>query len=143
MASMAEKLEIIKKILTKSTDFICDNLNPEDLLRTLKSEGAISENDGAYIRAKVTSADQAELLISILKRKPVESYEIFKETLKTKGRGDIYAHLKNKELEEGYVVGESVQNHISRIYKWDKIIGLTVFEDIPIFKPHYNCDRMW
>ncbi|XP_072024529.1 uncharacterized protein [Amphiura filiformis] len=103
MASASDNLAIVKKILTEATDIICDNLDPEILLRTMKTKGALTDNDVSYIRAKITTDDKAEQLLSILMKKPVESYDIFMETLVAKERKDLYAQIKNIEMRHGYV----------------------------------------
>ncbi|XP_072016999.1 uncharacterized protein [Amphiura filiformis] len=102
MGSASDNLAIVKKILTEATDIICDNLDPEILLRTMKAKGALTENDVSYIRNKITPDDKAEQMLSILMKKPVESYDIFMETLVTKERKDLYEQIKTIELRHGY-----------------------------------------
>ena len=97
-----ERLAIIKKILTAATDAICDNLNPKDILRTMKSKDALSANDCKKIESKVTEGDQAEEMLNILMTKPASAYETFVETLHDKGREDIYRVIKNLEAKHGY-----------------------------------------
>ena len=100
MAAM-EQLKIVKTILTEATDILCENLEPDDILRTLQSKGALKPDDVTKIRSLTTAGEQVERLLNILRRKPVSAYDVFMEALKEE-REDLFDIVKEIATKYGY-----------------------------------------
>ena len=90
------KLKTVERILTESTVLLSDNLHTDQVLRHLKSRGALTSNDCTHIKAKTTEPDKVEKLLETLQKKPVSSYETFMEVLREK-RSDLYEAVKEIE----------------------------------------------
>ena len=101
-----EKLEKIKRVLLRSTEFLCDNLKPANVLRHLKAKEAISPDEVKEIRKKDTDPDQVEHLLDILQEKPLASYVTFMNFLKTK-YSDLHGQIKQLEKQCNFILGNA------------------------------------
>ena len=72
---------------------LCENLRPDDLLRDLKSKGALKRDDVTKIKKEDTDTEKVDKLIEILTRSPVSSYIAFMGVLQ-KERRDLYDKVK-------------------------------------------------
>ena len=91
----------VKNILCEATDLLCENLRPSDVLRQLKTKGAIKQDDVEKIKKQDTTTEKVEELLDILMRKPVSAYETFMEVLKRE-RHDLFLQVKIIETRYQY-----------------------------------------
>ena len=96
-----EQLQIVKKILVEATNALCSSLDPDDVLWTLQTKGALKPDDVTKIRCMTTPGKQVEKLLGILMRKPVSAYEVFMEALKEE-RADLFNVVKEIATKHGY-----------------------------------------
>ena len=93
MFGFAVSLEVLQKTLLEATEILCKNLQPRDVLRQLKSKGALNADDVERIkRSQFTTTDEVDMLLDMLRKKPLSSYNIFKEE-----RQDLYQTVKDVE----------------------------------------------
>ena len=98
----AEQLKIIKKILAESTDILCVNLEPSDMLRTLQTNGALKPDDVIKIRNLTTTTEQVGKLLDMLTRKPASAFDRFMEALKEE-REDLFDMIKDIAAKHRYI----------------------------------------
>ena len=80
---------------------LCENLQPSYILRHLKTNGAIKQDDVEKIKRQDTTTEMVEKLLDILMRKPVSAYETFMEALKEE-RNDLFEDVKDLEAKHEY-----------------------------------------
>ena len=97
----AERLKIIKKILAESTDILCSNLEPGDMLRTLQTNGAFKADDVTKIKNLTTTTEQVGKMLDLLMRKPVSAFDRFMEALKEE-REDLFEMVKDIAAKHRY-----------------------------------------
>ena len=104
----------VKNILREATNTLCENLQPNDVLRQLKTKGAIKQDDVEKIKKQDTTTEMVEKLLEILTRKPVSAYETFMEALK-EDRYDLFEELKDIEAKHEYRgTGKQVLNYYDK-----------------------------
>ena len=91
----------VKNILREATVLLCKNLQPTDVVRYLKTKGAIKQDDAEKIKRQETTSEMVEELLDILKRKPVSAYETFMEVLERE-RHDLFSQVKAIETSHQY-----------------------------------------
>ena len=101
---ISDKLHIVEKILMKATQVLCDNLQPKDILISLKSRGTLTTDDVERIESEKTTSDKVEKLLDILNRKPVSAYDMFMEILREK-RPDLFEIVHAIEI--GFQYGQT------------------------------------
>ncbi|XP_072017205.1 uncharacterized protein [Amphiura filiformis] len=95
MTTMAN-LKTMKTVLQRSLGFLCESLQPEDILRNLKTKEVLSAADIQRIRHEITDEEKVDKLLDILSRKPLGCYVKFMQVLKIKRR-DLYQKIKKEE----------------------------------------------
>ena len=100
-----EQLKIVKIILVEATGILCSNLEPDDILRTLQTKGALKPDDVTKIRSLTTTGEQVERLLNMLMRKPVSAYDVFMEALKEE-REDLFDIVKDIATKHDYKSGK-------------------------------------
>ena len=91
----------MRLVLQQSTKLLCDNLKGEDILKSLKTEGALTPEDVQEIHNKETESDKVEALLDILSRRSVSHYVKFMVSLKSV-REDLYKHIKAFEEKHNF-----------------------------------------
>ena len=88
-----DRLDFVKKTLLESTDILTTNLKPDGILRSMKTKGALTQDDVDTIKSKTTATEQVDELIRVLMRKPESAYRTFMGILQGE-RSDLYGEVK-------------------------------------------------
>ena len=91
----------MRLVLQQSTKLLCDNLYAQDILPSLKTEGALTPEDVQEIDNKETESNKLETLLDILSRRSVSHYVKFMVSLKSV-REDLYKHIKAIEEKHNF-----------------------------------------
>ena len=94
-------IHAMQKVLLKSTEVLCQTLEPEDILRTLKTKEVLSRDDVQMIRRAPIDSEKVEGLLDILSRKPLAHYRTFTEVIK-KARPDLYDKIRAIEIQYNF-----------------------------------------
>ncbi|XP_072022383.1 E3 ubiquitin-protein ligase rnf213-alpha-like [Amphiura filiformis] len=89
-------LETMQAILQQLPGVLCGTLAPEEVLPKMEENGAITEDDLKKIRGQPNNQKRVQLLLRILRRKPLSSYDTFMRTLKAT-RPDLHKSVKHIE----------------------------------------------
>ena len=93
---MCDKLDLVTNTLQESNVILRKNLNPGDILRSMMSEGELTQDDVTKISRQDTTTEQVDKLIEVLTRKPAKAYKTFMHILQRE-RSDLYDQIKSIE----------------------------------------------
>ncbi|XP_072019683.1 uncharacterized protein [Amphiura filiformis] len=77
----SNKRDIVRYIFSSATEFLCNNLEPTEVIRKLQSHRDLDDSDVENVRSIADRAGKVENLLFILKMKPVKAYVTFMEAL--------------------------------------------------------------
>ena len=98
MEAIYDRLGVVKKTLLESSKNLSDYLNPNGILMSMKTKGALTQDEVTKIQKNDTHTEQVNKLIEELIRKPATAYETFMEILR-KERSDLYNEVRAIEGE--------------------------------------------
>ncbi|XP_072025078.1 caspase-3-like [Amphiura filiformis] len=97
----------IRLILDEATLQLCQNLDARDILKALKSQHILKDDDVAQIQSHSRSDDQVDELLKILKKRPTKAYFRFTEALQNVD-SELYDELKH--IEQKYLNSSAGQS---------------------------------